>query len=93
MGVIKGILALGLFFLFSPLILFSVAALIVILWSAISFLLSIVPFLILAILILLLVAIFVGIIKAEIEIRKRDKFYKTFKTYEKNKVPSQFYLY
>lgn len=92
MRAVKGILAWGLFFLFAPLILFSVGAFTIILWSVISFIVSIIPFLILAVLIFFLAAIFAAIVKAEIEIR-RNKFYKTFKTYERNKVPSQFYLY
>ncbi|EDP73997.1 hypothetical protein HG1285_04753 [Hydrogenivirga sp. 128-5-R1-1] len=78
--------------MFAPLILFSVGTFIVIFWLVFSFIISIIPFIIVAVLIFLLLIVLAGIIKAEIEIR-RNKFYKTFKTYERNKVPSQFYLY
>jgi len=90
MGAIKGILALGLFFLFSPLFLFSIGAVLVLLWSAISFIL---PFVIPIFVFGLLAIVFIGFVLAVNESRKSKKFRENFKTYKYNRVPSQFYLY
>ena len=84
---LKFLIVLGFFILFAPVVLFSVAAGVIILWSVISFIL---PFVIPIILIIILAAVITGILQAQKEIKQKEKFYKAV---HKNRMPSQFYFY
>lgn len=87
MGILKFLLTLAGFVFFAPIILFSIGAMLVILWSVISFIL---PLIVPIVLIALFIAVIIGIYQAQKELKRKEKFYKAV---NKDKVPSQFYLY
>ena len=70
MGLLKFLIALGLFVLFAPVVLFSIGAVVVAVWSVFTVLL---PFILPIILVLFLGAVFAGIVKGELEYRKSKR--------------------
>jgi len=90
MGYLRGIFALGIFFLLAPLFLFSTGIVLVFLWSVVG---SVLPFILYVSVFCFMAILLIGLMLAISEIRKNKKFTERFKTYKYNRIPSHFYLY